>query len=526
MYIFVRLLVISKIILLSHFLLLSGCFIRFSFEDLNPKNINQSESNKPTAPTSLADSLWSNSTSQTPILTFVSGTTSGSGIARHELKIIDHTNADVDVTSFATFESNNPVTGLTLVNGVNYRFAVRAVDNAGNYSAEAVSDGWTVDTVAPTPPGVISVGTVPTLYKRQTPEFTFSESMDTASGLSHYVIEIRKQSDNSVVKSYTTATGNGAGLSYSEDADFLTGVETYYANIKAVDVAGNQSTATQELTPWVATICPTNFIAIPARSPYSSLGFCVAKFEMKIQGQSNGNIAYSAANVAESRPDGTPWVNVTRSQAISECQALGAGYDLITNAQWQTIAQNVELKNTNWTSNSVGSEMMYRGHTDSYPLAALDVSDTADKYNGTSNTDAQVYGSGKEQRRTLDLSNGSEIWDLSGNVWEWSKDDITTNFGTDNYWSQITDVTNPITGTVGGLTGTAKYLFGPTGTYALGSTQYGGLGYGWINYNAGAFGRGGGWNGDTNAGVFDVDLGGATPTFSGSNLGFRCALAP
>ncbi len=291
-------------------------------------------------------------------------------------------------------------------------------------------------------------------------------------------------------------------------------------------MAGNQSTATQTLTPWIAINCPTNFIAVPARSPYTSLGFCVAKFEMKVQGQSDGNIAYNATNVAESRPDGTPWVNITRAQAIAECQALGAGYDLITNAQWQAIAQNAELKSTNWTSGMVGSEMMYRGHSEAAPNSALAVSDTADKYDGTGNSGAQTYGSGKEQRRSLDLSNGSEIWDLSGNVWEWVKDDNTTNFGTDNYWSQITDVTNPVPGTVGGLTGTGKYLFGPSGSYgALGSTQYGGLGYGWVNYNAGSILRGGRWFDGPGAGVFGVYLG-LDPSVNFNYLGFRCARDP
>jgi formylglycine-generating enzyme required for sulfatase activity len=479
----------------------------------------------PNPPTGLAGGTWTNSTSQSPTLTFTSGTDGQSGIASHEVKIYD-TTTTTEVTTFATIASGNSISGLSLTDGHTYTFVMRTVDAAGNYSSEVSSGGWTVDTTPPTAPGVITTGSVPANFKQVTPTFTFTESSDAASGLSHYIVEIRKQSDSSVVKAYATAIGNGAGLSYSEGADFLTGGETYFANIKAVDVAGNQSTATQTLTPWIAINCPTNFIAVPARSPYTSLGFCVAKFEMKVQGQSDGNIAYNATNVAESRPDGTPWVTVTRAQAIAECQALGAGYDLITNAQWQSIAQNAELKSTNWTSGTAGSEMMYRGHTDNSPASALAVSDTADKYNGTSNTGAQTYGSGKEQRRSLDLSNGSEIWDLSGNVWEWVKDDNTTIFGTDNYWSQITDVTNPVLGTVGGLTGTEKYLFGPSGSYgALGSTQYGGLGYGWVNYNAGAVLRGGDWDSDTYGGVFYVNLI-YDPSYPSTSLGFRCALAP
>lgn len=482
------------------------------------------DTSAPNPPTGLTGGTWSNSTSQSPTLTFTSGTDLQSGIASHEVKIYDTTTTS-DVTTFASITSGNSISSLSLTDGHTYTFVMRSVDTAGNYSSEVSSSGWTIDKTPPSAPGVITTGTVPVNFKQVTPTFTFTDSMDAASGLSHYVIEIRKQSDNSVVKAYATATGNGAGLSYSEGADFLTSGETYYANIKAVDVAGNQSTATQALTPWVAINCPTNFIAVPARSPYTSLGFCVAKYEMKIQGQSNGNIAYNAANVAESRPDGTPWVNVTRPQAIAECQALGAGYDLITNAQWQSIAQNAELKNTNWTSNSVGSEMMYLGNTDNSPGSALAVFNTADKYDSTGNTGAQAYGSGKEQRRTLDLSNGSEIWDLSGNVLEWVKDDNIANFGTNNYWSQITDVTNPVTGTVGGLSGTAKYLFGPSGTYAFGSTQYGGLGYGYLNNNAGTVRRGGYWFSVSSAGVFSANLN-ADALFSDSGQGFRCAFTP
>src|SRR5690606_33913666 len=91
-----------------------------------------------------------------------------------------------------------------------------------------------------------------------------------------------------------------------------------------------------------AEICPANFVRVPALSPYTSEDFCVSKYEMKIQGDDNGNQAYNAAWVAEARPGGTPWVNVTRFEAVTECQALGSQYDLIGTAEWQTIARNIE----------------------------------------------------------------------------------------------------------------------------------------------------------------------------------------
>lgn len=508
------------------------------------KNI-QIDTTNPTAPNTLADGTWSNSTSQTPNLTFVSGTDGGSGIARHEVKLIDHTNADVDVTSFVTLISNNPVTGLTLATGVNYRIVVRAVDNAGNYSTEAVSDGWTVDTVAPTTPGAVTVGSVPALFKQQTPTFTFTDSTDALSGRAFYQLEIRKSSDNSVVKAFVAATGDGTGLSYNEGADLLTGEESYYANIRAVDNAGNTSAATQSGN-WVALQCPTNFIAVPARSPYTTLPFCVSKFEMKLQ--YNGSIitdgnasnthkydadyetpAERAKYVAVSDPSGKPWVYIKRGEngaatgqgAIEACQSLGAGYDLISNAQWQTIAQDVELTASNWTSGVVGTEMMYRGHSDNNSSTSLSVTNINDGYDQTDNNSGEAWGSGKEQRRTFTLSNGEVVWDMAGNVYEWVKDNNTTMFETGNWISQLLS-SNGISGTVGGLTGNAKYLFGPSGNYSsLNTGQYGGLGYGGVNWNTGTVIRGGYWFNTMGSGVFNVNLSLALAAYH-NFVGFRC----
>src|SRR4051812_32521734 len=57
--------------------------------------------------------------------------------------------------------------------------------------------------------------------------------------------------------------------------------------------------------------CPSYFTAISANSTFAvNSAFCVSKYEMKIQGLSDGNQVYNASYVAESRPDGTPWVNV------------------------------------------------------------------------------------------------------------------------------------------------------------------------------------------------------------------------
>src|SRR5690606_22739929 len=50
----------------------------------------------------------------------------------------------------------------------------------------------------------------------------------------------------------------------------------------------------------------------------------------------------------------------------------------------------------------------------------LDVVNTSDPYDSTGNNSGQAMGAGKEQRRVLTLSNGQEIWDLAGNIMEWT----------------------------------------------------------------------------------------------------------
>ncbi|MBL7669608.1 MAG: hypothetical protein JNM39_03915 [Bdellovibrionaceae bacterium] len=488
------------------------------------RNFNIADVTPPNSPIGLSDGDWFNSTTESPPLSFVDGTDDGIGLDHHEVKIQDHTNGDTDLTTFAIFSSGGKISGLSLANSTVYRFVIRAVDKAGNKSAEVASDGWTIDTQAPTPPSAITMGPTPASFKRTTPTWTFPESIDVGgSGLGGYKIQIRRSSDHSLITGFETVSGDGArGLKLSKSIDFLVGGESYYAIIKAVDLAGNESTDAQ--TPdWIALDCPTNYIAVPARDPFTSLGFCVAKYEMKIQGEADGKQDFStvSSSVAESRPTGTPWVRINRNQAISKCQELGPGYDLLSNDQWQAIAQNVELQNSNWSEGSVGVGMMYRGHSDNDPAETLSVSGT-DPYDQTGNTDLQLIGSGKEQRRQLTLSNGEKIWDLSGNVTEWVKDDNNSKYGSNVYISSITDLTHPTV--IAGRN--AKARFGPNGDYtSLPGPQYGGLGKALLDFQDGAIFRGGSHKSDAWAGVFYVDLD-DPPTYFTDHSGFRCSLVP
>ena len=263
------------------------------------------------------------------------------------------------------------------------------------------------------------------------------------------------------------------------------------------------------------TACPTGYVPIAALSPYTTSQFCVAKYEMK-----------NVSGVATSTATGTAWVNISRDSSITACTSIGTGYSLISNAQWQTIARNLEGVGFNWSGETVGSSGgMSRGHSDNSPGSVLSaVSDDNDSCSGTGQTCSLSTWS--DQRRVHQLANGSYIWDIAGNVAEWVIDNNSTNFGGNPPIAVITTVSHPTTGSIGGVSNNAYYHFGPAGNYTgLSTSPYGGLGYGYLNYSAGAITRGGSWNDSEASGVFAAYLGydhdGAAP-----NFGFRCVWTP
>jgi len=252
--------------------------------------------------------------------------------------------------------------------------------------------------------------------------------------------------------------------------------------------------------------CPDNFIFIPKNINYSVVDFCVAKYEMKNDGY----------GTAVSTATGAPWVSIIRSTARSKCQALGAGYDMISNDQWQTIARNIAGVASNWDSGTVASGQLNPGHSDGSPWRSLAAS--LDDINGNCTGTGQTCSSltWNSQRRTHVLSNGNVIWDFSGNVEEWVTNDSNVSNGAGGYISEMSgeDIRQTRYGA-----DSATLCASPS------STPYCGMGYGMFNSTAGAVFRGGGWSGDTFVGVFSVDL---TPslTYAGNGGGFRCVYVP
>ena len=121
----------------------------------------------------------------------------------------------------------------------------------------------------------------------------------------------------------------------------------------------------------------------------------------------------------------------------------------------------------------------------------------------------------KSQLRTHILSNGNVIWDIAGNLWEWSDayingtaDRMAVTADAWQEWSVVTDYNN--------LSYTRPQNPSWSSTNGIGKVN--------VTATAGqrAFIRGGDWGIGAAGGVFSLPLGNA-PSAVGTNFGFRCS---
>jgi prepilin-type N-terminal cleavage/methylation domain-containing protein len=298
-------------------------------------------------------------------------------------------------------------------------------------------------------------------------------------------------------------TSSGNSLIYS-------GATTNYY-LKATNGSTNfQATASTAPTDTASLTCPTGYIPVPGSATYGTSNFCVMKYEAK-----------NVGGVATSQAASTPWVSITQTISISTAAAACTGCHLITEAEWLTIDQNVLNVPSNWSSGTVGTGYIFSGHNDNAPANALAVSNTADSYSDTGNSS----GSGANQKRTLTLSNGEVIWDLAGNVWEWTSGTVqspTVQPGINGGGLALrewTAVTNP---------GTISPSPSPAGTGIAGASGWNtSYGIGVVYSSADETGlrgflRGGSWIEGGGAGVLILALH-AHPSYPGTSLGFRVA---
>ncbi len=253
--------------------------------------------------------------------------------------------------------------------------------------------------------------------------------------------------------------------------------------------------------------CPANFLFVPESSGLTNTSdVCVAKYEAK-QDQ----------NRAQSIPQGLPWNQISRDNAIVACRANGPQYDLIANKEWQSVARSIEAVPENWDTNSDRTGLLNVGHIDGAPASALAASaDDNDSCFGTGQTcSLAIWNS---QRRTHRLSSGEIIWDIGGNLEEWVSDQPTQVWGPDSPIALLTNQTPYLMG--------AKDMFGPFGDFGSLLSPYGNLGQAIFSNPLGtAISRGGRYsNGGSLPGIFNLDmnLNGAPR----NQTTFRCVFRP
>jgi hypothetical protein len=235
----------------------------------------------------------------------------------------------------------------------------------------------------------------------------------------------------------------------------------------------------------------------------------------------NNTTACTSANGRQpaSTASGYPMANISQTTAITTAASACSGCHLITEAEWMTIAQNVLSVDSNWDNGAgthqVGFGYAYSGHGDNSPGGALVAAADSSPYAGTGQSSPSI------QKRTLTLTNGEVIWDLSGNVWEWTSGTSTIGqpgvLGDGLNWREWINVTTAGTVPINPFPSS----LGISGANSWGSAQ--GIGQLYSNAdetNLHSFMRGGYWW--AHAGSLALDLNNSTSAKS-NGIGLRAS---
>ena len=296
-------------------------------------------------------------------------------------------------------------------------------------------------------------------------------------------------------------------------------------------------------TTYAKPLCPNNasnsvFVRVPGSATYGTKDFCVMKYEAK-----------NVGGVAKSQASGTPWANVSQTQATTLAAASCNGCHLITEAEWLTIAADVVTVQNNWSIQNIGyywfhSGIFCNGTSPAFttPRPVTNPNDpTSDTPTAPSDCGNPDYSYAHDRsNRVLYLSNGEAVWDLSGNAAEWTSGQTTGGQpgASSLAWRAWTTSTLTTHGTLSpdpwplAINTLASTTYNST---SLLNTETGWqigfyLGLGRVQSNSSdntqeGFIRGGSvGNGVYNTGVYALDLSHAPSWAGDSNTGFRVAL--
>ena len=367
-----------------------------------------------------------------------------------------------------------------------YSYTVSACDTSGNCSAQSItaSDTTAPDTQAPTVPTNLTAVTVSSCQIN----LSWTASTDDI-GVSSY--KIYRDGGATPIATPTGTTYSNTGLTF---------FTAYSYTVSACDAVGNcsgQSSAASDTTPQPPPTVGGEWVLVPGSAAIGTSDFYVMKYEAK----NVGGVATSQANI-------TPWVSITHMAAKTACSALGGSSHLIAIAEVQTINRNIEAQSANWANGLIGSLVSAGG---GLKRGNVGTTDSA-SYNGAN----PEYGSGRDAKALLVLSNGGQIWDWSGNVYEWFYGaGLGGKLGTPGGVIFITgggfewnianlDEERPI---LGPSNGSYTSLYG-VGRYYGGATTTAGV-------------RGGDYYSSVDAGVFAFDV--SNPSSVSTTLGFRCS---
>ena len=290
------------------------------------------------------------------------------------------------------------------------------------------------------------------------------------------------------------------------------------------------------------------WVSVPGNSTFGTNNFYVMKYDAGCS-DGNGNAVNTPADTAGGTPGGynnsgtggvncaspaalpgaLPIVDITETTAKTSCASIGA--HLLTNDEYMTIVTNAANQGSNWTGNAIGTGGMYLGNASNgseYPADAND-------QNGWAGETSKTYTNPNDERRTYTLSNGSVIWDISGNVWEWTQRS-TNNQGDNQSGSYVTptcagtawagcEYGSTAVGTINPITsyGTIPQFSIAPPNASWNTTQGMGRVYTGNGANGGgAFVRGGNWGNGASAGPFSLLLY-FGPADVSNAVGFRCA---
>lgn len=285
--------------------------------------------------------------------------------------------------------------------------------------------------------------------------------------------------------------------------------------------------------------CAEGYVGIPGSATFQTNDFCVMKYEAKCACSNattgglttpftsnltynnssqpcTGSVASCAAPsnlIPVSTSSGPPIGNVSQTAAKTYCQNIGG--HLMTNAEWMTIARNLEQVTTNWyggeggtclnLAGAVGTNYMLLGN---YGLSVFSPALDGSSACGSGGTTA-IY------TRDLKLSTGETIKDISGNVAEWVDATCAPGTGTGNYYGTL----GPHEWTNSNFDDYERAFSGPSNSswnHDRGIGQYRGC-----TANNNVFLRGGHLNSGFDAGIFDLRLNQDNDDVN-SLWGFRC----